>query len=86
MVIAILNSGKEHPLPATFHPISFLSCAYQLLEQLTLQRIMPMVEQALNDDQAGFRPNRSSCNQILALTAYVEDGVQQKEKTGAVLT
>jgi len=36
-------------------------------------------------EQAGFRPGRSSTDQIAALTTYIEKGFQNKKKTTAVL-
>ena len=47
-------------------------------------RIQPIVEQHLSPDQAGFRPGRSCCSQILNLTQYIEDGYETKQITGAV--
>jgi len=35
-------------------------------------------------DQAGCRPGRSTCEQVLALSTFIENGFQQKLKTGAV--
>jgi len=38
----------------------------------------------LSTDQAGFRPGRSTREQVLALSTFIENGFQQKLKTGAV--
>ena len=46
--------------------------------------ISPTVDEILNIEQAGFRPGRSTQNQVLALTTYVENGFQQRDKTGVV--
>ena len=37
-----------------------------------------------NIEQAGFRPGRSTQDQVLALTTYVENGYQRRDKTGVV--
>jgi hypothetical protein len=83
-VIAIEKPGKDPKLAANYRPISLLSVCYKLLERLVLQRISPTVEAALSPDQAGFRKNRSTCDQVCALTTYIENGYQQNLKTGAV--
>ena len=83
-VIAIEKPGKDPNLAASYRPISLLSVCYKLLERLVLQRVSPTVECILNPDQAGFRKHRSTCDQVSALTTYIENGFQQNLKTGAV--
>jgi Reverse transcriptase (RNA-dependent DNA polymerase)/Endonuclease-reverse transcriptase len=83
-VIAIGKPGKDLNMPSNYRPISLLSVCYKLLERLTLQRISPLVEQILSPDQAGFRKERSTCDQVAALTTYIENGFQKNLKTGAV--
>lgn len=46
---------------------------------------MPTVEQDL-EDQSGFISNRSTCDQILALTNYIENDFQQMEETAGYNT
>ena len=57
---------------------------YKLLEHLALQRICPTVEGLLSSDQAGFQKGRSTCDQVAALTTFIENGFQQNLNTGAV--
>jgi hypothetical protein len=83
-VIAIEKPGKDPNLAASYRPISLLSVCYKLLERLVLQRISPTVESVLSPDQAGFRKHRSTCDQVSALTTYIENGFQRNLKTGAV--
>ena len=83
-VIAIEKPGKDPNLAASYRPISLLSVCYKFLERLVLQRISPTVETILSPDQAGFRKNRSTCDQVSALTTFIENGFQQNLKTGAV--
>jgi hypothetical protein len=83
-VIAIEKPGKDPSLAASYRPISLLSVCYKLLERLILQRVSPSVEQILSPDQAGFRRNRSTCDQVAALTTFIENGFQRNLKTGAV--
>jgi len=83
-VIAIEKPGKDPSLATNYRPISLLSVCYKLLEHLALQRISPTVEGLISPDQAGFRKGRSTCDQVVALTTYIENGFQQNLKTGAV--
>lgn len=83
-VIAIEKPGKDPKLAANYRPISLLSVCYKFLERLVLQRISPTVESILSPDQAGFRKQRSTCDQVSALTTHIENGYQQNLKTGAV--
>jgi len=57
---------------------------YKLLERVILNRITPLVDPQLSQDQAGFRCGRSTCDQVAALTTYIENGFQKGLKTGAV--
>ena len=45
---------------------------------------LPEVEAILQVEQAGFRTGRSTCDQVLALTTFIENGFQKQLKTGAV--
>ena len=83
-VIAIGKPGKDPKIASNYRPISLLSVCYKLLERVILQRISPLVEQTLSPDQAGFRKSRSTCDQVAALTTYIENGFQENLKTGAV--
>ena len=73
----------------SYRPISLLCCCYKLLklilERLLLTRLAPIVESVIPPEQAGFRKKRNTCDQVLALTSYIESGFQNTLKTGAVL-
>lgn len=83
-VIAILKPNKPASNPHNYRPISLLSTAYKLFERLLLARIEPIIDKVLPVEQAGFRENRSCCDQVLTFTTYVENGYQSKIKSGAV--
>ena len=51
---------------------------------MILAWMSPAVEEKLTSDQAGFRPGRSCCSQVLNLTQYIEDGFENKQITGVV--
>ena len=83
-VVALLKPNKDPESPRSYRPISLLCTLYKLYERLILTRISPTVDEQLSSDQAGFRPGRSCCGQVLNLTQYIEDGYENKMITGAV--
>jgi len=80
----IPKPGKDLTKPASYRPISLLSVCFKVLERLILQRIKPDLERVINVEQAGFRSGRSTCDQVLALTTFIENGFQENRKTGTV--
>ena len=38
---------------------------------------IPLVDEKLTKDQAGFRPGRSCAGQLLNLTQYIQDGYER---------
>ena len=81
--MAIEKSGKDPKEAENYRPISLHSVSYKLLERLVLQCITPTVETLLSPGQFGFRHGHSTCDQVAALTTYIENGFQQQLKTGA---
>lgn len=45
--------------------------------------MQPLINKVLPIEQAGFREGRSYCEQVLALTYFVEAGYQKYLKTGS---
>ena len=83
-VVALLKPGKDPNNKKSYRPISLLCILYKLYERMIMARISPAVEEQLTPDQAGFRPGRSCCDQLLNLTQFIEDGFQKKLITGTV--
>jgi hypothetical protein len=83
-VIAILKPRKPANEVSSYRPISLLSVCHKFLEKLIYNRISPIIEENLPIEQAGFRPNRNCCDQVLALTSYIESDFQKRLKTGVV--
>ena len=61
MTYTVFGGTLNHTLPT----------CYKLLVRLALQRISPTVEGILSQDQAGFWKERSTCEQVAALTSYI---------------
>ena len=78
-IIAILKPGKY----SSYRFISLLCHMYKLYERLILNKIAPSVDRHLIKEQAGFRPGKSCCSQLLNLTQHIGDGYQKSMITGA---
>ena len=44
---------------------------------MILNRLLPITDEKLIPEQAGFRPGRSCTGQILKLTQHIEDGFEK---------
>ena len=68
--------GKPLDSPASFRLISLTSCLSKLFERIILSRLFFFLESnsILSPRQAGFRPGRSTLDQILYLSQSILDG------------
>ena len=75
-IIPIYKMGKLLDSPASFRPISLTSCVSKLFERIILSRLLFFLESnsILSPRQAGFRPGRSTLDQILFLSQSISDG------------
>ena len=75
-IIPIRKMGKPLDSPASFRPISLTSCVSKLFERIILSRLLFFLESnpTLSPRQAGFRPGRSTLDQILYLSQSISDG------------
>ena len=65
--LPIHKMGKPLESPASFRPISLTSCVSELFERILLSRLLIFLGSNffLSPRQAGFRPGRSTLDQIL---------------------
>ena len=68
--------GKPLDSPASLRPISLTSCVSKLFERIILSRLLFFLESnsILSPRQAGFRPGRSTLDQLLYLSQSISDG------------
>ena len=80
-IIPIHKPGKPTSSPSSFRPISLTSCISKLFERLILSRLTFHLQSnhLLPTCQAGFRPGRSSLDQILTLSQSIWVGFQKKK-------
>ena len=75
-IIPIHKMGKPLDSPASFRPISLTSCVSKLFERIILSGLLFVLEShpLLSPLQAGFRPGRSTLDQILYLSQSISNG------------
>jgi ribonuclease HI/exonuclease III len=85
-LIPILKPGKPSSSPSSYRPISLTSCACKLLERMINNRMRTYLEthHILSQYQNGFRPGRSTADNLVRLIDAVQTGFQQKEVTVAL--
>ena len=75
-IIPIHKMGIPLDSPASFRPISITSYVSKLFERIILSRLLFFLEfnSILSPRQTGFRPGRSTFDQILYLSQSISDG------------
>ena len=75
-IIPIHKMGKPLDSPASFWLISLTSCVSKLFERIILSRLLFFLESnfTLSPRRAGFRPGRSTLDQILYLSQSISNG------------
>ena len=84
-IIAVLKPNKPADSSKNYRLISLLSVTYKLFERLIYNRILPIAESVLPEEQAGFRPNRGTLSQVALLTENIEFAFSKNMKAGTVL-
>ena len=76
-IIPIHKMGKPLDSPASFRPVSLTTCVSKLSERIILSRLFFFLEfnSIFSPRQAGFRPGRSTLDQILYLSQSISDGL-----------
>ncbi len=71
IIIPIFKKGEKRNCK-NYRGISLLAIAYKLMEQILLNRILPIREMFTRENQAGFRPGRSCTDNIFSLRQIIE--------------
>ena len=81
-IIPIHKMGKPLDCSAFFRPISLTSCVSKLFERIILSCLLFILKSnsILSPSQAGFRPGRSTLNQILYLSQSISDGFNKPRR------
>ena len=87
VIVPVPKPGKPPGDISSFRPIALTSCLAKLMERLVANRLKHLAESAglWCQDQAGFRAQRCSEDQVLKLSQSVFDGFQCKKPKRTVL-
>jgi len=89
LIKPLLKPGKDAKMTVSYRPISLTSCMGKILEKLVANRLIYVLEERnlLNSNQAGFRPARSTTDQVWKLVQEASDNIQEdKDRKRTVTT
>ena len=80
-ILPIHKKGKDKKKATSYRPISLTSCVGKLMERLINNRLTWHLESKghINPEQAAFRQNRSTKDQVTYSTQAIEDAFQEKK-------
>ena len=87
VIVPVPKPGKPEGVISSYRPIALTSCLGKLMERLIANRLKHLAESAglWCKDQAGFRAQRCTEDQVLKLSQSVLDGFQCKKPKRTVL-
>jgi hypothetical protein len=85
-IILILKPHKDKLQPASYRPISLLSCLGELLEKIVKRRLMTELvrRQILPIHQAGFRPGKSSMYNAIRLERFANQALERRRQAAVI--
>ena len=83
-MVPFSKPNKPKDEPKSYRPISLLCIPYKIVERLIYNRISPVIDPQLPQEQAGFRPGRSTLDQVAKLTSDIELAFDGNLKGGDV--
>ena len=85
----LLKDGKDPKSPGSFRPIALTWCLGKLLEKIVADRLTSYLEcnNLINPNQAGFRKERCTTDQVLKLVQMASDKMHEnKDGTTTLVT
>ena len=83
-VIAALKPNKPTDTPGSYRPISLVCIPYKLYERLICNRIKPVIESVLPEEQSGFRHNCCTIDLVALFTEDIKASFDKKLKARVV--
>lgn len=82
-MVPIHKKGKDRAKVDSYRPISLTSCVGKLMERMINTRLTWHLEKnnIISPEQAGFRQNHSTEDQVTYIAQKIEDGFQDKKHT-----
>ena len=81
----LLKDGKDPAFPSSYRPISLTACLGKVMEKIVANRLGKFLEnnKLINENQAGFRTERCTADQVLKLVQMATDTMQNKKEAGS---
>ena len=88
LIKPLLKEGKDAKDTVSYRPISLTSCMGKILEKVIANRLIYVLEERnlLNPNQAGFRPARSTMDQVWKLVQSASDNMHESSRKRTVVT
>jgi hypothetical protein len=85
-IVAVLKPDKDPTCPSSFRPIALTSSSAKIAEKMVNLWLDNFLESnnIISSDQAGFRKNRGTTDQVAYLAQAVKDSFKRHESTLAV--
>ena len=82
IIKTMLKEDKDPKDPISYRPISLTACLGKILEKIIANRLIYILEDRglLTDNQAGFRPGRSTVDQVLKLVQDASDNIHTQPR------
>ena len=84
IVCALVKPGKDPKSLDSLRPIALTSAVAKICERLIANRLKHMLDHNLTDNQSGFRPGRSTVDQLAYLSDIVSEGFNHRSKRAEV--
>jgi len=84
LIVAIPKPEMPLGSPNSYRPRSLLCVPFKILERLIYDRVDPIINPLLPQEQADVRHGRSTVDQVTLMTQDIEDSFSAKKKAGAV--
>jgi hypothetical protein len=80
LIKPLLKDGKDPTLTSSYRPISLTVCLGKVMEKMIADRLSNILEERhqINDNQAGFRRNRCTADQVLKVVQAATDEIHKK--------
>lgn len=86
IIIMIPKPGKDKTSPASYRPISLLTCLSKLFEKVLLLRLTPYIKQGniIPSHQFGFRQKHGTIEQVNRITSEIRTTFEHREYCSAL--
>lgn len=86
IIIPILKSRKKQTDPKNYRPIALSNTICKIMEKMVNKRLSWFIEseQLLANEQCGFRPGRSTTDQLFILGSEINNAIKNKQHLVAV--